>query len=350
MKVIHFDSGLGNQMLSYCEYLSMQKANPSDQFYIENIIYEIPQCNQVTCQWNGYELDRIFGIDLTNIRSLISDADWKLLMTEITESEFWNKNMNFPVYFTRAFEHIGIHLVNTWGNYEEHQFMGETLEKRNKNKLKYRIKKTLPWLYLRMWKNRRPIDISRLNYEAELFPTSTENLYAGQKLYFKYKGSGIERIEKEIRHAFHFPKITDMKNSQAMQCIRQSESVAIHARRGDMLGQNYACYVTGYFKRSVKYIRQHTSNPVFFIFCDPDSVQWAKENANILGLDFMKDDIVFVDWNSGTDSYRDMQLMAQCKHQVITNSSFGWWGAWLNTNPEKITCSPDFIINTTHTF
>lgn len=117
-----------------------------------------------------------------------------------------------------------------------------------------------------------------------------------------------------------------------------------------MLGYNYAYYVTGYFKRAVKYIKQHTSQPVFYIFCDPDSVQWAKDNADILGLDMKKDKVNFVDWNKSTDSYRDMQLMAACKHQVITNSSFGWWGAWLNTNPDKITCSPDAMINTTHTF
>ena len=62
MKVIHIESGLGNQMLSYSEYLAMRKANPTDDLFIETIIYDIPECNQVTCQWNGYELERIFHI------------------------------------------------------------------------------------------------------------------------------------------------------------------------------------------------------------------------------------------------------------------------------------------------
>ena len=63
-----------------------------------------------------------------------------------------------------------------------------------------------------------------------------------------------------------------------------------------------------------------------------------------------RDSVKFVDWNSGESSWRDMQLITLCKHQVITRSSFGWWGAYLNTNPHKITCSPDPFTNTTHHF
>lgn len=133
----------------------------------------------------------------------------------------------------------------------------------------------------------------------------------------------------------------------ALECIA---SVAIHARRGDMLGYNYPCYRFGYFKRAVSYLRKRVSNPVFFIFCDPGSVGWAKENGHILGLDFKRDTVYFVDWNKGEESYRDMQLMSKCKHQIITNSSFGWWGAWLNENPDKITISPSYLVNTTKTF
>lgn len=347
MKVIHIESGLGNQMLSYCEYLAMKKANPNDEIYIENIIFDIPECNEVTCQWNGYELEKVFGIGSPNIRSVISDAHWAQLMKEIQDSQFWTKNMNYPVYFTRAFKNIGINLVNTWGDFEQPQFMQEQNDKKSKGSLKYMIRHSVPYMHLRRWKMRRPSTIP--DYRDELFPTSSENLFAGQKLKFKNKGSGIEFIENEIRQCFTFPVLTDKKNIEALDYIRSCNSVAIHARRGDMLGSNYACYATGYFKRAVKYIRKHTQNPVFFIFCDPGSIQWAKENEAVLGLSFVKDKIHFVDWNKSTDSYIDMQLMSECQHQIITNSSFGWWGAWLNANPGKITISPDFRINTTHT-
>lgn len=349
MKIIHIESGLGNQMLSYCELLAMRKVNPNDEIFIENIIYDIPECNEITCQWNGYELEKVFGINTPNIHSIISDENWNVLMTEIINSKFWLKNMNYPIYFTKAFHKIGIDLVNTWGDFEQPQFMAEFNDKKSKGSLKYRIRHSLPYMYYKMWKMRRPIPTCALDCKNILFPVSNENLFAGQKLMFKNKGSGIELIEEDIRKCFVFPTLVGEQNIKASDYIRSCNSVAIHARRGDMLGSNYACYATGYFKRAVNFIRRHTINPKFFIFCDPGSIQWAKENEAVLGLNFAKDEIHFVDWNKSINSYIDMQLMAACKHQIITNSSFGWWGAWLNTNPKKITISPDFRINTTHT-
>ena len=61
-----------------------------------------------------------------------------------------------------------------------------------------------------------------------------------------------------------------------------------------------------------------------------------------------KDKVLFVDWNTGEESFRDMQLMSHCKHGIITNSTFGWWGAYFIQNPEKITISPLAEINTTY--
>ena len=67
MKVIHIESGLGNQMLSYCEFLAIKKVNPGEDCYLETIVYDIPECNDIICQWNGYELERVFNIKDKNI-------------------------------------------------------------------------------------------------------------------------------------------------------------------------------------------------------------------------------------------------------------------------------------------
>lgn len=351
MKVIHIESGLGNQMLSYCEYLALRHANPKDKFYIETIIYDIPECNEVTCQWNGYELERIFGLSsVPNVKELFSEEQWKDIISKVRQSEFWRKNMNFPVYFCQAFQEAGVSLENTFGDFEAPHIY--KAHQQDKSSLKYRIKQTLPWLYLKRFKETTLLKWkgNGLDHSDDLFISTDASLFAGQKLKFKYKGYGIGKIDKEIRETFKFPPFSDDNNKETAKLISSCNSVAIHARRGDMLGTNGYYYRTGYFRKAVSYIRQHVTNPVFFVFCDPGSISWAKENANILGLNFQKDKIYFVDWNKGIESFRDMQLMSHCKHQVITNSSFGWWGSWLNENPDKITCSPDYRINTSNTF
>ena len=350
MKIVHIESGLGNQMLSYCEYLAMKKANPHDDVYIENIIFDIPECNEVINQWNGYELNRVFGINAPNIRSCFDVVQWEKIMSEIRESRFWvleEHNWNYPVVFTRVFNNAGLNLKNIRGDFESPEMMKSCQP--NKKSLKYRLRHTLPYYYLQAWKHRCSVPLEEMDCRKQLFLATDEDVFTGQQLSFKLKGAGIERIADDIKKSFVFPAITDDKNKEALDFISNRNSVAIHARRGDMLGGNYLYYATGYFKRAVKFIRKHVDSPVFFIFCDPDSVCWAIENADVLGLNNKKDDIHFVDWNKSTESYRDMQLMAACKHQIITNSTFGWWGAWMNKNPNKITISPEFRINTTHT-
>jgi hypothetical protein len=83
MKIIHIESGLGNQMLSFCEYLAIKKVNPDDDIYIENIVFDIPECNEVVNQWNGYELEKVFGIKVPNVRSLFNNQEWEFIINDI---------------------------------------------------------------------------------------------------------------------------------------------------------------------------------------------------------------------------------------------------------------------------
>ena len=76
---------------------------------------------------------------------------------------------------------------------------------------------------------------------------------------------------------------------------------------------------------------QNSRNPIFFVFSD--DIPWAREPLGRLGT------CVFVDQNSGAAS-EDLRLMSACKHQIIANSSFSWWAAWLNTNPNKMVVAP----------
>lgn len=354
MKVVHIESGLGNQMLAYCNYLATKQCNPNDDIYIENIIFDIKESHKVVSHWNGYELEKVFGIKEPNVKDILTEEQWDQVIAEIRQREFWNHNWNYGVHFSEAFTHAGLPLKFEGKDHEAPgakpvvYIPSSSWQGRLKN---YLLHNFPPYTYLREYRNRqRGKQILQTAQYDHLFRTSEENLFVPMSLDFRFKNSGIERIAEEIKQAFVFPEITDDKNREGMRMIQQCESVAIHARRGDTLYGNYGYYATGYFRRAVSYIRRHTARPVFFIFCDPGSVEWARANGRTLGLDFQRDEIHFVDWNKGADSFRDMQLMAACKHQVITNSTFGWWASYFNDNPDKITCSPVPYINTTHTF
>ena len=347
MKIIHIESGLGNQMLSYCEYLALKMMNPDDEFYLETIIYDIPECNEVTCQWNGYELERIFGINTPqNIKSLFTKAEWKEILAEIHETEFWNKNMNYPVYFTEAFNRHGLNLENFRGDFEQEWVRPEVIAKTLRAQfIDTYWGATLKRYYHRV---RRKKIIKKEDRRSMLFIQSDRNLFTGQRLAFKNIGNERWRIDEDIRSTFVFPEFNDKRNMEMANMLDGCNSVAIHARRGDMLSTNGWCYKFGYFQRAVKHIRKNVQAPVFVFFTNTDSIDWCRENAKTFGLDYSKDKVFFIDWNTGSESYRDMQLMGHCKHAIITNSSFGWWGAHFIQNPDKITISPLVEMDTTY--
>lgn len=348
MIVVHIESGFGNQMLSYCEYLALKKTHPKDDIYIETITFDIPEVNDYICQWNGYELDRVFGVNSPNVKVLFSKDQWDNIMEEVKKSQFWKKNWNYPVYITKAFNYLGLNIKNIRGDFENNGTVN--ILTTDKKTLSYYIKQTGFYCNLRrIYQSVKPNKFMKTDTQM-LFYKGTDNVFTGQRLSFKYRGNDIERIDEQIRETFQFPQYDDDKNIELSDKIKRCESVAIHARRGDMLSCNGKYYKSGYFKRAVTFIKKNVNNPEFYFFCDPGSIDWCKENEKIFGLNFSKDKVYFIDWNKGDRSFRDMQLMTECKHNIITNSSFGWWGAYLNKNPNKITISPEININTTHHF
>lgn len=351
MRVIHMDSGLGNQMLDYAEYIAIQQANPDGEYYLESLIYELPHKEGMFSQWNGYELERIFGIKLPNIRDRFTEEQWSRILTHVGESRFWEEDWNYAPYITEAFRQEGLALENCIG--DKRPMLNRPLTWKTKLRKKttdffrtyigYQLKRlTRKGLEQRI--------VRQKNETVNVFRKYPQNVYIGHSLAFRYKGFGMERIEAKLREAFQFPAITDEKNQKALELIRSVNAVAIHARRSDMLFVNGDCYRFGFFKRSVRYIKRHVKDPVFVFFCDEESIGWCERNEKIFGLDFKKDKVYFVDWNKGENSFRDMQLMAECKHNIFTQSSFGFWGAYLNRNPDKITCAPDPLFLATNSF
>lgn len=125
-------------------------------------------------------------------------------------------------------------------------------------------------------------------------------------------------------------------NSKMLQKISSSNSVAVHIRRGDYvsnpLTQAYhgTCPIS-YYMQAVKIIADTINNPHFFIFSDDPG--WSKKNIKI------KYKHSYIDFNLDKD-YEDLRLMSACKNNIIANSSFSWWAAWLNKNNSKKIIAP----------
>lgn len=118
-------------------------------------------------------------------------------------------------------------------------------------------------------------------------------------------------------------------------------SVSLHVRRGDYLnGGNINVYnnicTPDYYKKAIDYILEKDPYAIFYVFSD--DLEWVKKNLEITNC-------IYVDINKGKDSWQDMYLMSKCQNNIIANSTFSWWAAWLNTNKEKIVICPSRFSN-----
>lgn len=137
-----------------------------------------------------------------------------------------------------------------------------------------------------------------------------------------------------LRDRFSFKKLKkDDINYSILREIQHVNSVSIHIRRGDYLQSSiHRALSLDYYRQAISLIQSQVSAPIFFLFSDDKD--FAKQHFN-------GNNIIIVSHNKGANSFRDMQLMSLCRHNIIANSTFSWWAAWLNANPKKIVVTPD---------
>lgn len=170
-----------------------------------------------------------------------------------------------------------------------------------------------------------------LHFQEEIL--SKDNVYLSgcwqSELYFR-------QIREKLLEELVFPPDIGNQNEKILKMINNNNSVSVHIRRGDYL-EGRASKVYGgictdqYYDNAVSYMRNKHRNTHFFIFSN--DVEWVKEH-------YSSNDMTVVDWNTGENDYLDMYLMTQCRHNIIANSSFSWWGAWLNQHTDKEVISP----------
>jgi len=144
----------------------------------------------------------------------------------------------------------------------------------------------------------------------------------------------FKEIENEIKKEFTFvDSITEGKEKDMLDDIQNSNSILINIRRTDYLNTSFhGVFGSDFVNDAVAMIREKVENPKFFIFSD--DVDWCRDNLHV-------ENSVLVDHTYAGKKFETyLQLMVNCKHFIIPNSTFAWWAAWLCDNPNKIVIAP----------
>lgn len=195
-------------------------------------------------------------------------------------------------------------------------------------------------------------------HTLELEDTYIDGKFMSQK-YF-------EDILPEVQSTFSFPKVEDLKLPPRADHdflvyydeISKSNSVGLHIRRSDSrfneeLYENI-CTIE-YYRAAIAYIFERVPDAKIFTFSNEP--KWIKTLVKDIIRGFVREDMtveeirklrssfILVEANDDNTSYLDMYLLGQCKHNILSNSSFSWWGAWMNHYPNRITIAPSIWLN-----
>lgn len=151
----------------------------------------------------------------------------------------------------------------------------------------------------------------------------------GDYQYFQSEKYFIE-VKDQVHKQFTL-KNTMSQNSKEVACNINTNSVSIHIRRGDYVNNtNHNLCDLEYYYKALHHIKSKIPNPHFFIFSD--DITWAKNNLQL-------NDVTFVS-NGDITEVEELILMSVCSHNIIANSTFSWWAAYLNQNTHKIVIAP----------
>jgi len=170
-------------------------------------------------------------------------------------------------------------------------------------------------------------------FDKNILKVSANSILVGHWQSEKYFLS----IKNQIIEYFSFAKEANIYYSQIIKSLSKMENtVSIHVRRSDYLNDKTTLAFHGlcsleYYENAISYMNSKISQPFYIVISD--DIEFCKNNFQNI------DNKLFIENNMGAD-YEDLRLMNLCKHNIIANSSFSWWGAWLNQNPDKIVIAP----------
>lgn len=281
MIIVKILGGLGNQMFQYAFFLLLSKKHHSvklDNYDFEN--YDLHQ---------GFELSRVFHISMDD--HIAPRSEIKQLKD--TTSGFRYRKMIGSIFFNNP-----------------NQFIKQT----------HYIQPNYSGFYPKIYKH--------------------SDIYLDG---YWQNPEYLEEIKVEISEIFKWKNISE-RNQLLSSRMSSENSVAIHIRRLDKpdnfkqllyrirLQLFWRVCNKKYYQKAISLLKNSIENPRFYVFTD--NLEWSKRIFSTTK------EYTIIDWNRGKESHWDMYLMTQCKHNIISMSSFSWWGAWQNSNPEKIVVAP----------
>ena len=278
MIIIKFQGGLGNQMFQYAFLRTLEQLYPKVEVKADLTAYRLNQYHY------GLEINQIFNVQFDKIA---------------TRKEIMRLSSYIPAW-------------------KKHRIIFKI-----KEKIISRFRrKTLKDSYLRQEDSLVFYDeFFRLNSVKDYY---IEGFWCNEK-YF-------ELIKNTILKDFQFKKEVYHEKYEIVKRMSDVESVSVHIRRGDYVNSVFDTVGLDYYKESIKFIKEKIKQPIFYFFSD--DIEYVEENFGFI------ENKVIIDDNKKEKSYMDMFLMSKCKHNIIANSTFSYWGAYLNNNLNKIVISP----------
>lgn len=275
MKIVNITGGLGNQMFQYAFALSLKEFSPNEDIYIDTSHYHtlfFKHYKGINLH-NGYEIDKVFNKACLPIAGM--------------------RNIMKVSYF------IPNYVLSRLGRKYLPQRKTEFIPPYSEN-----------YIYLH-----------------DAF-SSGDRYYEGFWQCIKYYSGIKDKLKKVFAHP-----VPNEYNRMLINNISTNNSVGIHVRRGDYLAQpvyRNICSID-YYAKCIEMVLSDGLPHTFYIFSN--DMNWCKEKlAPIIGGNI----IVYVEDNKGKDSFWDMFLMTYCRDLIIANSSFSWWGAFLNKQEGRI--------------
>jgi hypothetical protein len=172
-------------------------------------------------------------------------------------------------------------------------------------------------------------------YESSIVVNSSSGYYDGHWVDFRY----FDDIANVLKNDFSLVTKLSPQLTELFDVIKNTQSVSVHIRRGDYANRKstqkfHGLLPISYFKTSIERAVKHLDNPHIFFFSD--EINWVKENLSIVYPH------TYIEPSYPDSEAIDLILMSACKCQIISNSTFSWWAAWLNQNQNKTVIAPPF--------